>query len=146
MELATALGKNTTLRELHLSGNPIGEQVDGVTAVATMLAENKSLTHLWLKDCHISGQYAGELAAALCKNSTLQHLNLNRNPIGVEGASSMSQHNTSLTWLWLSDDSVGEEGVHQLMNGVKYNKTLRELQLSEKYKSETSDHRINWWR
>ena len=149
VELATALCKNTTLRTLTLSGNPIGEHVEGVAAVATMLVENKSLTHLWLEDCHISGQGAGELAAALCKNSTLQGLVLDRNPIGVEGASSMSdmlQHNTSLTWLWLSDNSVGEEGVHQLMNSVKYNQTLWELKLSEKYKSETSDYRINWRR
>ena len=109
VELATA---NTTLRELDLSGNPIGEHVDGVTAVATMLVENKSLTRLELADCHISGQGAGELAAALCKNSTLQILNLDRNPICVEGASSMSdvlQHNTSLTLLYMRDDSVREE-------------------------------------
>ena len=148
MELATSLCKNTTLRELDLSGYPIGEHVEGVTAVATMLAENKSLTRLWLADCHISGQGAGELAAALCKNSTLHHLKLDRNPIGVEGASSMSdmlQHNTSLTRLHMCDDSVGEEGVHQLMKSVKYNRTLETLALSWKYKSETSDHRIEWW-
>ena len=147
VELATALCKNTTLRELNLSGNPIGEHVEGVTAIATMLVENKSLTRLLLIDCHISGHGAGELAAALCKNSTLQTLNLDRNPIGVEGASSMSdmlQHNTSLAWLYMSDDSVGEEGVRQLMNSVKYNQTLERLWLPRKYKSETSDHRICW--
>ena len=144
VELATVLCKNTTLRELNLSGNPIGEHVEGVTA---MLAENKSLIMLELEDCHISGQGAGELAAALCKNSTLQVLNLDRNPIGVEGASSMSdmlQHNTSLTWLRICDDSVGKEGVRQLTNSVKYNQTLRELWLPRKYKSETSDHRTEW--
>ena len=148
-ELATALCKNTTLRELNLSGNPIGEYVEGVTAIATMLAENKSLTYtqLELDNCHISGQGAGELAAALCKNSTLQTLDLDRNPIGVEGASSMSdmlQHNTSLTRLYMCDDSVREEGVRQLMNSVKYNQTLEYLRLPRKYKSETSDHRIEW--
>ena len=150
VELATALCKNTTLRELDLSGNSIGEHVEGVTAVATMLAENKSLTWLGLRGCHISGQGAGELAAALCKNSTLQALYLDHNPIGVEGASSMSdmlQHNTSLVQLDMSDDSVGEEGVRQLMNNVKYNQTLELLWLPRKYKSETSysDHRIEWW-
>ena len=78
----------------------------------------------------------------------MQYLNLDRNPIGVEGASSMSdmlQHNTSLTWLHICDNSVGEEGVRQLMNSVKYNQTLRELWLPRKYKSETSDDRIRWW-
>ena len=149
VELATALCKNTTLRELDLSGNPIGEHVEGVTAVATMLVENKSRTRLGLEDCHISGQGAGELASALCKNSTLQYLNLDRNPIGVEGASSMSdmlQYNTSLTWLYMCDDSVGEEGVCQLMSSVKYNQTLERLWLPRKYESATSDHRIHWLR
>ena len=143
VELAAALCKNTTLKHLRLSCNPIG--VEG--AVAKMLVENKTLTWLALQHCHISSEGAVELAAALCKNSTLKHLDLDHNPIGVEGASSMSdllQHNTSLEYLWLGDDSVGEEGVHQLINSLKHNQTLRELWLPGKYKSETSDHRI-WW-
>ena len=148
VELAAALCKNTTLEHLNLSDNPIGEHVEGVTAVANMLVENKTLTELNLRDCHISSEGAVELADALCKNSTLKRLYLDGNPIGVEGASSMSdmlQHNTSLEELWLRDDSVGEEGVRQLINSLKHNQTLRQLWLREKYKSETSDHRIHWW-
>ena len=146
VELAAALCKNTTLRNLNLSHNPIGEHVEGVTAVAKMLVENKTLTELYLRYCYISSEGACELAAALCKNSTLKHLDLDHNPIGVEGASSMSnmlQHNTSLVELYLSDYSVGEEGVHQLINSLKHNQTLRKLWLP-KYESETSDHRIQW--
>ena len=134
VELAAALCKNTTLNDLNLSRNPIGEHVEGVTAVVKMLVENKTLTKLDLRDCHISSEGAVELAAALCKNSTLKRLNLDRNPIGVEGASSMSdmlQHNTSLEQLDLCDDSVGEEGVHQLINSLKHNQTLRELAAKE---------------
>ena len=147
VELAAALCKNTTLEHLNLTNNPIGEHVKGVTAVAKMLVENKTLTWLDLQDCHISSEGAVELAAALCKNSTLNRLNLNRNTIGVKGASSMSdmlQHNTSLELLLLLDDSVGEEGVHQLINTLKHNQTLTELWLPEKYKEESSDHRIHW--
>ena len=143
VELATALCKNTTLKHLDLSCNPIG--VEG--AVAKMLLENKTLTKLDLRYCHISSEGAVELAAALCKNSTLKHLYLNHNPICVEGASSMSdmlRHNTSLEDLFLCDDSVGEEGVHQLIISLKHNQTLRILVLPEKYKSETSDYRIQW--
>ena len=148
VKLAAALCKNTTLKHLNLSINPIGEHVEGVTAVAEMLAENKTLTVLILSLCHISSEGAVELAAALCKNSTLKDLYLNRNPIGVEGTSSMSdmlQHNSSLEVLHLHDDSVGEEGVHQLINSLKHNQTLRRLWLPCKYQSETSDHRICWW-
>ena len=147
VELAAALCKNTTLRSLNLNHNPIGDHVEGVTAVAKMLEENKTLTDLELRDCHISSEGAVKLAAALCKNSTLKHLDLNHNPIGVEGASSMSdmlQHNTSLEYLWLRDDSVGEDGVHQLINSLKHNQTLTHLWLPMKYKSEISDHRISW--
>ena len=136
VELVAALCKNTTLEHLDLSHNCIGEHVEGVTAVAKMLVENKTLTVLNLRDCHISSEGAVELAAALCKNSTLKNLNLDRNPIGVEGASSMSdmlQHNTSLEVLWLRDDSVGEEGVRQLINSLKHNQTLRQLWLPMKY-------------
>ena len=147
VELAAALYRNATLEHLDLRQNPIGECVGGVTAVAKMLVENKTLTKLYLESCHISIECAVELASALCKNSTLKDLNLNHNPIGVKGASSMSgmlQHNTSLEELHLCDVSVGEEGVHQLINSLKHNQTLRELWLPEEYKSETSDHRIQW--
>ena len=136
---------NTTLEDLSLAFNTIGEE--GVTAIAKMLVENKSMTHLWLFGCHISGHGASELAAALCKNSTLKRLYMQDNPIGVEGAFSMSdmlQHNTSLEYLNLCDDSIGEEGVHQLINSLKHNQTLRTLYLPKKYKTETSDHRISW--
>ena len=142
VELAAALCRNTTLRELDLGYNPIGEHEEGVAAIAAMLVENTSLTLLDLEDCHICGQGAGELAAALGKNSILQCLNLDHNPVGVEGALSMSdmlQHNTSLTILYMDDDSVGEDGVLHLMNSVKDNQTLEDLSLSSKY-----DHRIVW--
>ena len=146
VKLAAALCKNTTLDELNVIHNPIGEHVEGATAVAKMLVENKTVTRLDLRDCHLSSEGAVELAAALCKNSTLKCLYLDHNPIGVEGASSMSdmlQHNTSLEQLWLNNKSVGEEGVHQLINSLKHNQTLKRLVLPEKYKTETSDQLIN---
>ena len=74
VELAAALCKNTTLQHLTLNRNPIGEHVEGVTAVAKMIVENKTLRELNLWDCHINSEGAVELAAALCKNSTLKHL------------------------------------------------------------------------
>ena len=147
VKLAAALCKNTALEHLDLNCNPIGEHVEGVTAVAKMLVENKTVTKLYLRYCHISSEGAVKLAAALCKNSTLKYLYLEDNLIGVEGASSMSdiiQHSTSLVVLELRDNSVGREGVHQLINSLKHNQTLRILVLPRKYKSETSDHRIYW--
>ena len=146
--IITGLSHNSSLTKLNISNSHFS--MANVNILASVLKDhsNCTLTKLYLWDCHISREGAVELAAALCKNSTLKHLDLNRNPIGVEAASSMSdmlQHNTSLEVLWLCDDSVGEEGVHQLINSLKHNQTLTDLWLPRKYKSETSDHRIHWW-
>ena len=138
-ELASALCNNISLKKLSLSHNPIGG-VEGVTALATALVKNKTLTWLELRNCYITGQGASELATALCKNSTLNNLNLNGNPIGVDGAFSMSdmlQHNSSLGYLYLRDDSVGEEGVCKVINSLKRNQTLRNVWLPKEYMPES---------
>ena len=100
MELARALYKNTTLSTVDLRSNPIGDHVEGVAAIATMLT-----WHGW--SYKIATSVDRVLVNALYKNSTLETLNLDCNLIGVEGASSMSdmlQHITNMAthaW-WLS--------------------------------------------
>ena len=146
--IITGLSHNSSLTTLYISNSHFS--MANVDSLASVLKDHSkcTLTVLVLLDCHISSEGAVKLAAALCKNSTLKKLYLDHNLIGVEGASSVSdmlQHNTSLEYLHLCDDSVGEEGVHQLINSLKHNQTLRTLGLPEKYKSETSDHRIQWW-
>ena len=145
--IITGLSHNSSLTTLYISKSHFS--MANVDSLASVLKDYSkcALTRLILQDCHISSEGAVELAAVLGKNSTLKCLYLNHNSIGVEGASSMSdmlRHNTSLERLHLLDDSVGEEGVHQLINSLKHNQTLRKLWLPEKYKSETSDHRIQW--
>ena len=145
--IITGLSHNSSLTHLDISNSHFS--MANVDSLASALKDHSKCTLTWLnlQHCHINSEGAVELAAALCKNSTLKRLYLDHNPIGVEGASSMSdmlQHNTSLKNLYLCDDSVGEEGVHQLINSLKHNQTLRKLSLPEKYKSETSDHRIHW--
>ena len=127
-------------------GSPIGN-AGAVEVIKALDGDQWSESTVGVGGCQISSEGAVELAAALCKNSTLKYLDLDHNSIGVEGASSMSdmlQHNTSLEELWLCDDSVGEEGVHQLIDSLKNNQTLRTLWLPVNYKAETSDHRIQW--
>ena len=146
--IITGLSHNSSLTYLSISNSHFS--MVNVDSLASILrAQSKcTLTWLVLQDCHISGQGASELAAALCKNSSLKDLDLDRNPIGMMVASSISdmlQHNTSLKELSLGDNSLGEEGVHQLIDSLKHNQTLNKLYLPAKYKPETSDHRIFWW-
>ena len=146
--IITGLSHKGSLTKLNISNSHFS--MANVDSLASILKDNSkcTLTELYLQDCHISSEGAVDLAAALCKNSTLKYLDLNHNPVGVEGASSMSdmlKHNTSLVVLWLCDDSIGkEEGVHLLINSLKHNQTLRTLWLPRKYKSETSDPKIHW--
>ena len=146
--ILTGLSHNSSLTTLNIMNSHFS--MANVDSLASVLKDHSkcALTKLNLRDCHISSEGAVELAAALCKNSTLKRLYLSHSPIGVEGAFSMSdmlQHNTSLEDLHLCDDTVGEVGVHQLISSLKHNQTLREMWLPEKYKSETSDQRILWW-
>ena len=122
--IITGLSHNSSLTKLDISNSKFSMM--NVDSLASLLKNESKcmLTQLLLQGCHISGQGACELAAAFCKNSTLKILELDHNPIGVEGAYSMSdvlQYNTSLEWLHLCDDSIREEGVHQLINSLKHN-------------------------
>ena len=146
--IITGLGHSNSLTKLDISNSQFS--MANVDSLASILRDQSkcTLTQLMLKDCQISGQGVSELAAALCKNSTLKHLELDHNPIGVEGASSMSdmlQHNTSLEDLDLFDDSIGEEGVRQLISSLEHNQTLKYLGLPVKYMSKTTENKIYWW-
>lgn len=54
VKLAAGLCKNTTLRTLYLTQNPIGDSVKGAIAVAEMLVENKTLIRLEVDHCDIN--------------------------------------------------------------------------------------------
>ena len=134
VELAAALCKNTTLQHLDLNHNPIGAHVKGVTAVVKMLVVNKTLTKLKLQECHICSEGAVELAAALCKNTTLQHLDLNHNPIGahVKGVTAVVKMlvvNKTLTRLELQECHISSEGAVELAAALCKNSTLKHLDL-----------------
>ena len=132
VKLAAALCKNTTLKHLYLSHNPIGEHVEGATAVAKMLVENKTLTKLYLEDFHISSEGTVELIAALCKNTTLQLLDMSHNPIGehVGGATAVAKmlvENKTLTSLDLQDCHISSQGAVELAAALCKNSTLNYL-------------------
>ena len=82
--ILTGLSHNSSLTELNISNSHFS--MANVVSLASILRDQSkcTLTVLKLQDCHIRGQGASKLAAALCKNSTLKNLDLNYNLIGVE--------------------------------------------------------------
>ena len=135
VHLAKALEENTTtqLQTLLLGANPIGSE--GAVAFASMLATNKSLVKLNMRECSIQGEGAVCLAKALEKNSTVREFDISDNLIGSEGAvafASMLKKNQFLKSLYFRNDSVGVEGALELIESLKPNTTLEKLWLLEK--------------
>ena len=128
--IAEALRINSTLTELHLCDNGIGDQ--GVTALAEALKVNSTLTELHLHHNNIGDQGATGLADALKVNSTLTVLHLDDNDIGDQGATALAEAlkvNSTLTRLHLYDSGIGDQGATALAEALKVNSTLTELQL-----------------
>ena len=129
--LAEALKVNSTLTELYLDGNGIGDQ--GVTGLAEALKVNFTLIVLYLRDNAIGAQGATNLAEALKVNSTLTKLHLNDNDIGDQGATSLADAlkvNPTLTELTLERSAIGDQGATNLAEALLVNSTLTELHLN----------------
>ena len=98
--MAQAIGSNTALKKLDLSGNDVGD----VGAIS--------------------------LAQALHSNSSLDFLDLSLNCIGDSGAKSFAEalhHNSTITHLDLSgNEDIGEEGVHHLIQALTVNDSISE--------------------
>ena len=128
--LAKALEENTTtqLQTLELWANPIGSE--GAVAFADMLATNKSLAELNMRECSIQGESAVCLTKALEKNSTLREFDISANPIGSEGAAaftSMLATNKSLAELDMRECSIQGESAVCLAKALEKNSTVREF-------------------
>ena len=85
-----------------------------------------------LKEASLTDDTAAVLAAVLEANTTLTHLNLERNNIRTPGAESLAtalKTNTTLTNLYLTFNIIGSAGAESLATALKTNKTLRNLSL-----------------
>ena len=132
--LSEALKVNTSLTELDISHNNIGDE--GTIALAEALGEggNTTLTKLDISYNKI-GKGASHLAKALKENKTLMSLNIETNSSGDEEIKAIAEAlceggNTTLTELDISYNHLGNNGLAALINTLKENKTLRKLNIS----------------
>ena len=131
--LSDALYDNSTLIELDLSDNHISDT--GVKFLMEVLLTNKSnLKKLHLGSNNISDHGIKYLSDVLKVNSSLTYLMLNRNRIGNTGVYLLSNvlalHNISLEALSLSSNSlIMDSSIDSLIIMLTHNRTLKELDI-----------------
>lgn len=105
-----------------------------VTIIVREAIINKQCSGLWLGSNNISSVGAITIADALRNNTTLQYLYLSDNKITDQGAQALSavlsDSNVILKDLFLGNNNITDEGVACLANMLKTNKTLKQLNLS----------------
>ena len=131
--IITGLSNNSSLTVLDISNSHFS--MANVDSLATVFRDQSkcALTWLVLSDCHISGQGVCELAAALCKYSTLKKLYIRHNPIGVEGATAVATlllQNKTLTHLMLDDCCISGQGASELAGALCKDSTLEFLYMN----------------
>ena len=130
VELAHGLSQNCSVKVLHLSYNPIGDE--GAAALGQAMTENKTITELWLNSCDITTT-RGAALASLIANSTIEELHISGNSLAgaIPSIAQALQHNKTLKRLDIhNDDSLSQSNVENLMNSLTNNTTLeaREVQ------------------
>ena len=119
-------GCNTSLEELHLFGNRIGNT--GCHALATLLEDpNSNIQTLDLDENQISNEGATAIANSLVNNTKIQTLELQSNPFdqsaidifcrvlcNKSSVNDTYSSNHTLEWLSLSDEQQGQDEDHLL--------------------------------
>ncbi|XP_064483373.1 NLR family CARD domain-containing protein 3-like [Ornithodoros turicata] len=88
-KLSRMLQQNSTLEELHLSSNQIGDY--GASFLATGLLGNKTLRKLFLNENRIGYRGMGRLIEALATNESLQFLDITSYSMEDDDSSTLSQ-------------------------------------------------------
>jgi hypothetical protein len=106
--------------KLFLCENRIGHL--GASFISCALKYDSNLIELSLGNNHIGDEGAKHLAHSLVHNCTLKILNLENNNIGPKGITVLStcleHHNTTLQWVVLSENPIGDEGARALLRCV----------------------------
>lgn len=124
-KITAILKTNTTIREMSLNGNNVGDDA----GIADVLKNN---IRLWKLDlCHCNLSSVVNLAESLQFNSHLVALHLSDNNIGVEGGIAlgrMLQTNITLNTLVLNRTHI-TSGAIGIANALMINSTLQTLSL-----------------
>ena len=133
LELANTVRDNTILREKNLEDlSCTVNHSDDVKDLARLEVEYPEVGKYEIT--HISDEGVVALAQALHHNSTLTSLYFSNNSISGAGAIAIAQalhHNSTLEKLYLSNNAITDDGAVALAQALCHNSTLEKLYLSK---------------
>lgn len=101
--------------------------------IADLLCENSKLQEIWLSECEITDAGAIELARVLkSPKSSLRYVNLSGNEIGEDGAKALFatlRTNRKLEAFFLNGNRIGDDSIVELADALEVNQTFREVYL-----------------
>lgn len=136
MELLQAV-KKTHVEDLDFFDNDIGDE--GALELGKCIANHfgQSLKRINLSNNQIGDKGATEIAKQLAKCPKLSNLDLTRNSISCQGAAAIarelleqSSSSSSLQYLALTHNQIGDEGAARIGLGLASNKSLQKLDLA----------------
>ncbi|XP_072892488.1 NACHT, LRR and PYD domains-containing protein 3-like isoform X3 [Hemitrygon akajei] len=135
-DLVSALSTNTSLMELNLSNNDLGDS--GVKLVSAALRNPEcKIQKLGLIDVGLTDSGAEDLASALSTNPLLTGLDLSENKLGDAGVKIVSvalrNPECKIQKLRLTHVSLTDSGTENLASALSANPSLTELNLSDNH-------------
>ena len=122
---------SSNLTEIRISG--MGLQNEGDQVIATTLRRCTNLNELHLQLCNITNEQLLPMMGAVREHRSLEEFGLSDNRIGNNGcdaiATLLEDPNSNLHSLNLTRNVIGNEGASTLANGLANNTKLRELYL-----------------
>jgi hypothetical protein len=116
--------------KLHLCDNNISSR--GADLLSEVVRNSHNLVELSLGNNNIGDDGAEYLSVSLRQNRSLKMLNLEKNGIGCHGVTCLAgalsiKSVSTLRWLVLSENPVGDAGARALLNCVRNNQSLKSV-------------------
>ncbi|CAI2379180.1 unnamed protein product [Moneuplotes crassus] len=137
-EISRIILATPNISRLNLTGNRLGNS--GVIALSNAIAKNKSIISLNLSSNEIRAEGAKVLLKSIEGNNSIIELNIssigmdtkNRiRALGIKPFTSLLQNNKIMTFLNVSGNNIGKEGLDYIIQGLKHNRSLLSLKISK---------------